>query len=648
MAAPGSAPGPAQKLAARPPVPYGGPVWSAAAANTMATVKEKLMTPLTAGIKVPNNKISIVGSGQVGMASAISILGKGLCDELALVDVMEDRLKGEMMDLQHGTVFLHTRKIVAGKDYAVTANSKIVIVTAGVRQQEGESRLNLVQRNVDVFKSIIPQIVKHSPNCIFLVVSNPDSDDEDYPMVSQSESKNVIPKNPNPLDPLPPPSVTEEVPEGGGGDPWHKPNFPTTWGLPSASVTVRPWDPVHFWKHVKAKAMEIGDWDLLENISVPSTVAEPLIVESAGPVAFPVVYHNSAAEKPHKHVPYSWKVIQDLQKASAQYGPNSPAVMQLIRLLSLEAMTPYDIAHLAQIIFQPVQHELFRNIWQQRAEAQAVVNLQYPETDPRSGNGVDVFLGLGQFSNPQHQAQWPPLVLEQAKAIGFEAIIRTAQLAEPKRRYLTIKQGPKEPFLSFFEKLQAAVERQVFDAHLREMLVKQLARDNANADCQKVIETLPRDPALEAMITACAKVGSVEHEMTALATAMAVARVQEYTCYGCGQNGHNTMATLKEKLMTPIAAGITVPNNKITIVGVGQVGMACAISVLGKGLCDELALVDVLEDKLKGEMMDLQHGSLFLHTHKIVADKVISTCITGLLETKELSHPHDASGSSSL
>ncbi|XP_071658837.1 uncharacterized protein [Patagioenas fasciata] len=365
-----------------------------------------------------------------------------------------------------------------------------------------------------------------------------DSDDEDYPMVSQSESKNVIPKNPNPLDPLPPPSVTEEVPEGGGGDPWHKPNFPTTWGLPSASVTVRPWDPVHFWKHVKAKAMEIGDWDLLENISVPSTVAEPLIVESAGPVAFPVVYHNSAAEKPHKHVPYSWKVIQDLQKASAQYGPNSPAVMQLIRLLSLEAMTPYDIAHLAQIIFQPVQHELFRNIWQQRAEAQAVVNLQYPETDPRSGNGVDVFLGLGQFSNPQHQAQWPPLVLEQAKAIGFEAIIRTVQLAEPKRRDLTIKQGPKEPFLSFVEKLQAAVERQVFDAHLREMLVKQLARDNANEDCQKVIETLPRDPALEAMITACAKVGSVEHEMTALATAMAVARVQEYTCYGCGQNGH--------------------------------------------------------------------------------------------------------------
>ncbi|XP_009877975.1 PREDICTED: L-lactate dehydrogenase B chain isoform X2 [Charadrius vociferus] len=89
------------------------------------------------------------------------------------------------------------------------------------------------------------------------------------------------------------------------------------------------------------------------------------------------------------------------------------------------------------------------------------------------------------------------------------------------------------------------------------------------------------------------------------------------------------MATLKEKLITPIAAGATVPNNKITVVGVGQVGMACAISILGKDLCDELALVDVLEDKLKGEMMDLQHGSLFLRTHKIVADKVdILTYVT--------------------
>ncbi|CAL8324056.1 unnamed protein product [Lota lota] len=140
----------------------------------MSSVLQKLMTPMAGGqVEPPRNKVTVVGVGQVGMACAISILLRDLADELALVDVMEDRLKGEMMDLQHGSLFLKTSKIVADKDYAVTANSRLVVVTAGVRQQEGESRLNLVQRNVNVFKMIIPQIMKHSPNCTLIVVSNP-------------------------------------------------------------------------------------------------------------------------------------------------------------------------------------------------------------------------------------------------------------------------------------------------------------------------------------------------------------------------------------------------------------------------------------------------------------------------------------------
>ncbi|KAL0962712.1 hypothetical protein UPYG_G00344350 [Umbra pygmaea] len=140
----------------------------------MSSVLEKLLTPTASGpAEPPKNKVTVVGVGMVGMACAVSVLLRELADELALVDVMEDKLKGEMMDLQHGSLFLKTSKIVADKDYAVTANSRIVVVTAGVRQQEGESRLNLVQRNVNIFKHIIPQIVKHSPNCTLIVVSNP-------------------------------------------------------------------------------------------------------------------------------------------------------------------------------------------------------------------------------------------------------------------------------------------------------------------------------------------------------------------------------------------------------------------------------------------------------------------------------------------
>ncbi|XP_024859479.1 L-lactate dehydrogenase B-B chain isoform X1 [Kryptolebias marmoratus] len=140
----------------------------------MASIVQKLITPLVSGPpEPPRNKVTVVGVGQVGMACAVSILLRELADELALVDVVEDKLKGEMMDLLHGSLFLKTPKIVADKDYSVTANSRIVIVTAGVRQQEGESRLNLVQRNVNIFKHIVPQIVRYSPDCIIIVVSNP-------------------------------------------------------------------------------------------------------------------------------------------------------------------------------------------------------------------------------------------------------------------------------------------------------------------------------------------------------------------------------------------------------------------------------------------------------------------------------------------
>ncbi|XP_074128640.1 L-lactate dehydrogenase A chain isoform X1 [Sminthopsis crassicaudata] len=137
------------------------------------SVKDQLILNVLKEEQVPQNKITVVGVGAVGMACAISILMKDLADELALVDVIEDKLKGEMMDLQHGSLFLKTPKIVSGKDYSVTANSKLVIVTAGARQQEGESRLNLVQRNVNIFKFIIPNIVKYSPDCKLLIVSNP-------------------------------------------------------------------------------------------------------------------------------------------------------------------------------------------------------------------------------------------------------------------------------------------------------------------------------------------------------------------------------------------------------------------------------------------------------------------------------------------
>ncbi|XP_042796080.1 L-lactate dehydrogenase A-like 6A [Panthera leo] len=147
--------------------------WPVTLVSRMATIKCELIKNFTSEEAVHHNKVSIIGTGSVGMACAISILLKGLTDELALVDVDEDKLKGETMDLQHGSPFVKMPTVASSKDYPVTANSSLVIITAGARQEKGETRLNLVQRNVAVFKLMISSIIQYSPRCKLIVVSNP-------------------------------------------------------------------------------------------------------------------------------------------------------------------------------------------------------------------------------------------------------------------------------------------------------------------------------------------------------------------------------------------------------------------------------------------------------------------------------------------
>ncbi|XP_026292257.1 L-lactate dehydrogenase [Frankliniella occidentalis] len=155
----------ASKNGTSPPAP--------AAAGPAKRLSVQLLSPVTERVPRSESKVTVVGVGQVGMACAFSLLSQNVTSDLALVDMVEDKLKGEMMDLQHGSTFLKNATVTASTDYATTAGSRICIVTAGARQKEGESRLELVQRNTDIFRSIIPQLVKHSPDTILLIVSNP-------------------------------------------------------------------------------------------------------------------------------------------------------------------------------------------------------------------------------------------------------------------------------------------------------------------------------------------------------------------------------------------------------------------------------------------------------------------------------------------
>lgn len=118
------------------------------------------------------NKISIIGSGFVGSTTAFAIMDAGLVSDIVLVDINRDKSEAEAMDLTHGAAFVKTVNITAGiiED---TYGSDLIIITAGIGPKPGESRLDILNKNIPIFKDIVPKLAQFSPEAIFLVVSNP-------------------------------------------------------------------------------------------------------------------------------------------------------------------------------------------------------------------------------------------------------------------------------------------------------------------------------------------------------------------------------------------------------------------------------------------------------------------------------------------
>jgi len=118
-------------------------------------------------------KVSIIGCGMVGLATAYSILNKELCDSIALVDVDGVKLEGEVKDFQQASAFSKRCSVEGSTDYEVTRDSALVIITAGVQQKPGQSRMALLQINAAIMKDIIGKVLKYSPNTPICIVSNP-------------------------------------------------------------------------------------------------------------------------------------------------------------------------------------------------------------------------------------------------------------------------------------------------------------------------------------------------------------------------------------------------------------------------------------------------------------------------------------------
>ncbi|MBR0142389.1 MAG: L-lactate dehydrogenase, partial [Ruminococcus sp.] len=119
-------------------------------------------------------KVVLIGTGMVGMSFAYALVNQGgICNELVLIDVNKERANGEAMDLNHGLAFAKSNMKIYAGDYHDCKDADIIVIAAGVAQKEGETRLDLLQRNTAVFRSIITPVVKSGFDGIFLVATNP-------------------------------------------------------------------------------------------------------------------------------------------------------------------------------------------------------------------------------------------------------------------------------------------------------------------------------------------------------------------------------------------------------------------------------------------------------------------------------------------
>lgn len=119
-----------------------------------------------------SGKIGIIGSGYVGATAAYAMVMSGVGREIVLVDLNRARAEAEANDIFHAVPFAEPLNVHAG-DYADLQGARVVVITAGVNQRPGETRLQLLERNASVFRQIVPNILQHTPNTVLVVATNP-------------------------------------------------------------------------------------------------------------------------------------------------------------------------------------------------------------------------------------------------------------------------------------------------------------------------------------------------------------------------------------------------------------------------------------------------------------------------------------------
>jgi L-lactate dehydrogenase len=122
---------------------------------------------------IENSKVTIVGAGSVGSSAAYAALIRGSARHVALYDIATAKVEAEVLDLAHGTQFTGSSDIIGGSDISVVEGSQVVVITAGAKQNPGQTRIELAGVNARILRSMMPQLLEVAPNAVYVIVTNP-------------------------------------------------------------------------------------------------------------------------------------------------------------------------------------------------------------------------------------------------------------------------------------------------------------------------------------------------------------------------------------------------------------------------------------------------------------------------------------------
>lgn len=290
---------------------------------------------------------------------------------------------------------------------------------------------------------------------------------------------------------------------------------------PEKEPDLFPPDPHDVWANIRRQAIKEGDLEIAKTIVAP------------------VIYQKRGGGGQWEALSFS--VVKELRRTVTEHGLSSPYFASLLSsVFDTYVMTPHDLKSLAQLLLTPTQYTLWEAQW--RGGLQTLL-LTYVgnNNNALATLTLEHLMGTGRYTNPAEQARFPREALEATREEAKRAFFKVPDSAKPQKAFTTITQEPREPYMQFIDRLKQALERQIDNTDAREILLLKLAVENANADCKKLLKSLPnQNLTLVEMVEACNRIGTVDHKFEAMAAAFAAMRspTGSGNCYNCGKPGH--------------------------------------------------------------------------------------------------------------